>query len=556
MIDVDASFDKRVRFDDDARKRLLAGANLIADAVKVTLGPKGRNVVIERNGLPPIVTKDGVTVAKSINIRDRFENLGVQLLKEASSRTNDVAGDGTTTATVLGQAIYQVGLESVEKGANPISVKRGIDKAVRRVRSLITEATKPVTSSDEIAAVATISANGDETIGRLIAKAMEHVGRDGAVQVEDAKGFKTTLELVDGLKIARGYTSPYFVTNNEKMVAELDDAFVYISNNKISAFADILPALEHCHKNKAPLLIIAESVEGEALKALVQNVVRQTIRACVIEAPSFGEFRYEVLNDLAVFTGGRVVDNTDDAADIVSKLTRCKKISVTKDSTTIIRGDRTDTSFSEAALAERVQGLRDRMVDDAVEDIERAYIQERLSGLAGQVAVLRIGAATEVELKEKKDRVDDALHATRAAVESGIVPGGGSALVHFSAVLENKDEEGASEFWASLRTDDEVTGANIVIKAINAPFMQIVKNAGYTDGQCDTAKRAVLRNGYGEGWDVAAGERVNLFDAGIIDPAKVPITALENAASVAGIMLTINAAVVFDIEPDSKQDAV
>lgn len=549
MTDVDTSLNKRVRFDDDARKRLLAGANLIANAVKVTLGPKGRNVVIERNGLPPIVTKDGVTVAKSINIRDRFENLGVQLLKEASSRTNDVAGDGTTTATVLGQAIYQVGLESVGKGANPISVKRGIDKAVQQLCMSIEAAAKTVTTSDEIASVATISANGDEMIGRLIAQAMEHVGRDGAVQVEDAKGFKTSLELVDGIKLNRGYISPYFVTNNEKMLAELDNAYLYISNSRISAFADILHVLEYCHKNKSPLLIIAESVEGEALKALVQNVVRQTVRVCVIEAPSFGEFRYEVLSDLAIFTGGGVVDNTDKATEIQNKLAKCKKIIVSRDSTTIIRGE----AFSSLAIDARILALRARMEDDTVEDVERDYIKERLSGLVGQVAVLRIGAATEVELKEKKDRVDDALHATRAAIQSGIVPGGGACLAYFGNDLSQRKKETNAAFWTSLETSDEIIGAEIVIEAVNAPFIQIALNAGYDAAQIDVVKAAVMHE-YGKGWDIAKDECVDMFDAGIIDPAKVPVTALENAASVAGIMLTINAAVVFDIEPDSMID--
>jgi len=551
MVDVDVSFDKCVRFDADARKRLLAGVNLIANAVKVTLGPKGRNVVIERNGQSPIVTKDGVTVAKSINIRDRFENLGVQLLKEASSRTNDVAGDGTTTATVLGQAIYQVGLESVEKGANPISIKRGIDKAVRKLRAIIESVAKPVTTSEEIAAVATISANGDETIGKLIAQAMEHVGRDGAVQVEDAKGFKTSLELVDGLKLNRGYISPYFVTNNEKMLAELNNAYLYISNNRISAFAEILPVLEYCHKNKSPLLIIAESVEGEALKALVQNVVQQTIQVCVIEAPSFGEFRYEVLNDLAIFTGGAVIDNTDTPEQLVDKITLCKKIIVSRDSTTIIRGE----NFSNIAIDERVVALRKRMDDDAVEDVERNYIQERLASLAGQVAILRIGAATEVELKEKKDRVDDALHATRAAAQSGIVAGGGTCLAYFGNMLLDKMNETNAEFWKSFKISDEEIGADIVIKAANAPLMQIAQNAGYDNAQIADVVDAVRYGGYGEGWDIATDERVNLFNAGIIDPAKVPITALENAASVAGIMLMINAAVVFDIEPAGTVDA-
>ena len=553
MLDTEVAYDKRVRFDDDARARLLKGANLIADAVKVTLGPKGRNVVIEQAGKPPIVTKDGVTVAKSINIRDRFENLGVQLLKEAASRTNDVAGDGTTTATVLGQAIYSVGLESVAKGANPISVKRGIDKAVRNIRASIESVAKPVTTSEEIASVATISANGDETIGKLIAQAMDHVGRDGAVQVEDAKGFKTTLELVDGIKLARGYTSPYFVTNNEKMTSELDDVYIYISNRKISAFADILHVLEYCHKKKSPLLIIADAVEGEALKALVQNVVRQTIRLCVIEAPSFGEFRYEVLNDLAVFTGGTVIDNTDDTAGdaLINKLAYCKKVIVTRDSTTIIRGN----SFSTEALNDRIDGLRNRMNDDAVEDVERAYIQERLTGLAGQVAVLRIGAATEVELKEKKDRVDDALHATRAASGSGLVPGGGTALAYFGYALSDRTSKINSAFWDSLQTPDEIIGAEIVINAVSAPFKQIARNAGYDDETITNVLLDLVHNKpLGQGWDIATGVEVDLFDAGIIDPAKVPVTALENAASVAGIMLTINAAVVFDIEHDNTMD--
>lgn len=543
MLDVDATFDKRVKFDEDARKLLLKGATLIANAVKVTLGPKGRNVVIERAGAPPVVTKDGVTVAKSINVKDRFENLGVQLLKEASARTNDVAGDGTTTATVLGQAIFEVGLKAVEEGANPVSVKRGIDKAVRWVRDEIEAQAKPVTTSEEIAAVATISANGDTTIGNLIAEAMEHVGQDGAVQVEDAKGFKTALELVDGVKLGRGYVSPYFVTNKEKMVAELDKPYLYISNNKITAFADILPVLERCHAERAPLLIIADSVEGEAQKALVQNVVQGTIRACVIEAPSFGEFRYEVLNDLAVFTGGSVVQRDDKGAELVEKLARCEKIVVARDKTTIISANK-DT----VALGERIAGLRERAEDDAVEDVERDYIKERLAMLAGQVAILRIGAATEVELKEKKDRVDDALHATRAAVGSGIVPGGGTTLAHVAYSLDE------ASFDETLRNDDERKGAEIVFKALTAPFTQIFKNAGYTDSQITSALEYTRSTGFGAGWNVATGESVeSLFDEGVIDPAKVPMTALENAASVAGIMLTINAAVVFDEEQPSTE---
>jgi chaperonin GroEL len=526
---------KDIKFDIEARDGLKRGVDALANAVKVTLGPKGRNVIINKSFGPPQVTKDGVTVAKEIELSDPLENMGAQMVKEVASKTNDLAGDGTTTATVLAQAIVKEGLKNVAAGANPMDLKRGIDKAVEAiVEDLAKQAKKVGDSSDKIKQVASISANNDETIGDLIAQAFGKVGKEGVITVEEAKGTDTYVDVVEGMQFDRGYLSPYFVTDSEKMLVELENPYVLLFDKKISAMKDLLPVLEPVAQSGKPLLIIAEDVDGEALATLVVNKLRGSLKIAAVKAPGFGDRRKAMLEDIAILTGGTVISeergfSLENVA--LDMLGSCEKISIDKDNTTIVNGS------GEAGLIKtRVNQIK-AQIESTTSDYDREKLQERLAKLAGGVAVLYVGAASEVEMKEKKDRVDDALHATRAAVEEGIVAGGGVALVRAKAVLVNVK---------ALNADEE-TGIQIVARAIEAPLRTIVENAG---GEGSVVVSKVLEGKGDFGYDAKTEIYTNMIKAGIIDPKKVTRVALENAASVAGMILTTECALI-DIKEES-----
>ena len=525
---------KDIKFNMDARAQMKEGADALANAVKVTLGPKGRNVVIDKKFGAPHVTKDGVTVAKEIELEDRFANMGAQMVKEVASKTNDQAGDGTTTATVLAQAIINVGLKNVTAGANPMDLKRGIDKAVAAVVENLREQSQEVGEDyAKIEQVGTISANNDNYIGKLIADAMSKVKKDGVITVEEAKGTETEVKVVEGMQFDRGYISPYFMTNGDKMEAVLDNPYILLTDKKISTMKDLLPILEPIAREGKSLLIVAEDVDGEALTTLVVNKIRGTLKIAAVKAPGFGDRRKEMLQDIAVLTGGAVIseergftlENTT-----LDMLGMAEKVVVTKDSTTVVNG-----AGAAEAIAERA-GLIRKQIETSTSDYDREKLQERLGKLAGGVAVLYVGAATEVEMKEKKDRVEDALSATRAAVEEGIVPGGGVAYIRAAQALAGL--KGANE--------DETTGIHIVARAIEEPLRQIAANAG-VEGSVIINK---IREGKGDfGYNARTDEYVNMFEAGVIDPTKVSRVALENAASVAGMFLTTECAIADLPEP-------
>ena len=528
---------KQLNFDESARQALLRGVQKIARAVKATLGPSGRNVILEKKFGSPTITKDGVTVAKEIELSDPYENMGAQLVKEVSSKTSDVAGDGTTTATVLAESIYSEGLRNVTAGANPTSLQRGIMKATEAVVAKLKEISVPVTKATEIAQVATVSANWDLEIGKIIADAMDKVGKDGTITVEEAKSIETSLEVVEGMQFDKGYLSPYFVTSAESMEAIIENGYILIHEKKISSLKDMLPLLEKVARSGKPLLIIAEDVEGEALATLVVNRLRGTLNICAVKAPGFGDRRKAMLEDIAVLTGGRCItedlgiklENID-----LSDLGSAKRITVDKENTTIVEGNGTSE-----AIAGRVAQIR-RQIDETTSDYDREKLQERLAKLAGGVAVINVGAATETEMKEKKARVEDALHATRAAVEEGIVPGGGVALIRAQVAIDGL-----------TLTGDEATGADIVRRAIEAPLRQLAANAG-VEGALIVAE---VKKGTGNtGYNVATGEYVDLIKAGVVDPTKVTRSALQNAASISGLLLTTEC-LIADIPKEEKAEA-
>ena len=517
---------KDVKFQSDARDRMLRGVNILADAVKVTLGPKGRNVVIEKSFGAPRITKDGVTVAKEIELQDKFENMGAQMVKEVASRTNDEAGDGTTTATVLAQAIIKEGLKSVAAGLNPMDLKRGIDLATAKVVEAIKAAARPVKDSDEVAQVGTISANGESEIGRQIADAMQKVGNEGVITVEENKGLETSTDVVEGMQFDRGYLSPYFVTNADKMIAELEDAYILLHEKKLSSLQPMVPLLEAVIQSQRPLIIVAEDVEGEALATLVVNKLRGGLKIAAVKAPGFGDRRKAMLQDIAILTGGQVI--SDDLGMKlenvgIDMLGRAKKVSINKDNTTIVDG-----ASDKAEIEARVAQIR-AQIEETTSDYDREKLQERVAKLAGGVAVIRVGGMTEVEVKERKDRVDDALNATRAAVQEGIVVGGGVALVQASKALDGL--KGANS--------DQEAGIAIVRRALEAPLRQIAENAG-VDGAVVAGK---IRESSDPsfGFNAQTEEYGDLFKFGVIDPAKVTRTALEDAASVASLLITTEA---------------
>jgi chaperonin GroEL len=517
---------KDVRFDTDARDRMLRGVNILADAVKVTLGPKGRNVVIEKSFGAPRITKDGVSVAKEIELHDKFENMGAQMVKEVASRTNDEAGDGTTTATVLAQAIVKEGMKAVAAGMNPMDLKRGIDLATSKVVAAIKAAARPVKDTAEVAQVGTISANGEAEIGRQIADAMQKVGNEGVITVEENKGLETETTVVEGMQFDRGYLSPYFVTNADKMIADLEDAYILLHEKKLSSLQPLVPLLEAVIQSQRPLVIVAEDVEGEALATLVVNKLRGGLKIAAVKAPGFGDRRKAMLQDIAILTGGQVI--SDDLGMKLENVTidmlgRAKKISITKDNTTIVDGN-----GEKAEIAARVSQIR-AQIEETTSDYDREKLQERVAKLAGGVAVIRVGGMTEVEVKERKDRVDDALNATRAAVQEGIVVGGGVALIQAGKVLEGLT--GANP--------DQTNGINIVRKALEAPLRQIAQNAG-VDGSV-VAGKVRESNDKSFGFNAQTEEYGDMFAFGVIDPAKVVRTALEDAASVASLLITTEA---------------
>jgi len=528
---------KEVKFNTDARDRMLRGVNILADAVKVTLGPKGRNVVIDKSFGAPRITKDGVTVAKEIELSDKFENMGAQMVKEVASRTNDEAGDGTTTATVLAQAIVREGMKAVAAGMNPMDLKRGIDLATTNVVEAIKAAARPVKDSDEVAQVGTISANGEAFIGRQIADAMQKVGNEGVITVEENKGMETEVEVVEGMQFDRGYLSPYFVTNPDKMIAELEDAYILLHEKKLSSLQPMVPLLESVIQSQKPLLIIAEDVEGEALATLVVNKLRGGLKIAAVKAPGFGDRRKAMLQDIAILTGGQVI--SEDLGMKLESVTidmlgTAKKVSINKDNTTIVDG-----AGEKAEIEARVAQIR-QQIDETTSDYDREKLQERLAKLAGGVAVIRVGGLSEIEVKERKDRVDDALNATRAAVQEGIIVGGGVSLVQAAKNLESLVGENS----------DQNAGIVIVRRALEAPLRQIADNAG-VDG-------AVVAGKVRESSDITFGfnaqteEYGDMFKFGVIDPAKVVRTALEDAASVAGLLITTEAMIADKPEPKGQ----
>jgi chaperonin GroEL len=515
---------KQLQFDESARQALLRGVEKLARAVKATLGPAGRNVILDKKFGSPTITKDGVSVAKEIELECPYENMGAQLIREVSSKTSDIAGDGTTTATVLAEAIYKEGLRNVTAGANPISLQRGIQKATEAIVAQLKEISKAVSDTKEIAQVATVSANWDTEIGNIIAEAMDKVGKDGTITVEEAKGIETTLDVVEGMQFDKGYLSPYFVTNPESMEALLESAYILINEKKISSLKDMLPLLEKVAKTGRPLLIIAEDVEGEALATLVVNKLRGILNIAAVKAPGFGDRRKAMLEDIAVLTGGRVI--TEDLgikleSVELSDLGEAKRVVISKENTVIVEG-----GGSSDGITGRVNQIR-KQIEDTTSDYDREKLQERLAKLAGGVAVINVGAATETEMKEKKARVEDALHATRAAVEEGIVPGGGTALIRAQAAVGDLPLEG-----------DELTGAGIIARAVEAPLRQLAANAG-REGALIVSN--VKTNKEGHGYNVATDKYEDLIASGVVDPTKVTRSALQNAASIAGLLLTTEA---------------
>ncbi len=527
---------KQILFNEAARKRALRGVNTLADAVSVTLGPKGRNVLIDKKFGSPTVTKDGVTVAKEIELSDPYENMGAQMVREVASKTSDLAGDGTTTATVLAAAVYQEGLKNVAAGANPVYLKRGIDKAVEAGVAKLLRDSKKVSDREEVRQVATVSANWDDEVGEIIADAMDKVGKDGTITVEEAKSIETTLDVVEGMQFDKGYLSPYFCTNNDTMESILEDCYILINEKKITALNDLLPVLQLVSKQGKPLLIIAEDVEGEALAALVVNKLRGTLNACAVKAPGFGDRRKEMLRDIAILTGGRCI--TDDLGIKLENieladLGKAKRISVDKENTVIVEG-----SGKASDIQGRVKQIR-RQIDETTSDYDREKLQERLAKLAGGVAVINVGAVSEPEMKEKKARVEDALHATRAAVEEGIVPGGGVALLRAANAVEKA---------ATLLEGDEAIGAAIVRRAIESPLRKLCDNAGV---EGSLVVQQVLKSKGAMGYNVATDKYEDLIKAGVVDPTKVTRTALQNAGSVAGLLLTTDC-MITDIPEEEK----
>ena len=524
---------KQIKFDAEARQKILAGVEKLSNAVTSTLGPSGRNVILDKKFGSPQITKDGVTVAKEIELPDPFENMGAQMVKEVASKTNDVAGDGTTTATLLAESIYREGLKNLTAGANAMALKRGIDKATAAVVDAIAKQSKKVKTADEIAQVATLSANGDEEIGKMISEAMDKVGKEGTITVEEAKTLESSLDVVEGMQFDKGYLSPYFVTNPDAMECELEDPFILLFEKKISGLQDMLPLLQQVAKSGRPLMIIAEDVEGEALATLVVNKLRGTFQVCAVKAPGFGDRRKAILEDIAILTGGKLI--SEDIGIKLENVTidmlgRAKKVVVDKDNTTVVEG-----LGKSADIKARVEQLK-RQIEETTSDYDREKLQERLAKLAGGVALIKVGAATEAAMKEKKDRVDDALHATRAAVEEGIVAGGGVAYLRAQKAIEALKLEG-----------DEAVGASIIARAIEAPLRKLVNNAGQEAALViANVKKATGTNGY----NVRTGEYADMLKAGIVDPAKVTHSALQNAASIAGLLLTTDC-MVTDI-PEKK----
>ena len=532
---------KEVKFSTSARDKMLKGVDTLADAVKVTLGPKGRNVIIDKSFGAPRITKDGVTVAKEIELEDKFENMGAQMVKEVASRTNDLAGDGTTTATVLAQAIVREGVKAVAAGMNPMDLKRGIDLAVDAVVKDIVKRSKKIRSSDEIAQVGRISANGDTEVGGYIAEAMQKVGNEGVITVEEAKSLTTELEVVEGMQFDRGYLSPYFITNAEKMICELDNPYVLLHEKKLSSLQAMLPVLEAVVQSGRPLLIIAEDIEGEALATLVVNKLRGGLKIAAVKAPGFGDRRKAMLEDLAILTSGQVI--SEDLGIKLENVTldmlgTAKRVSITKEETVIVDG-----AGKKGEIEGRVNQIR-AQIEETTSDYDREKLQERLAKLAGGVAVIRVGGASEIEVKEKKDRVEDAMHATRAAVEEGIVAGGGTALLYATKVLAKLEGE----------NEDQNVGINIIRKAIMAPVRQIAQNAGF-DGAVISGKLLEQKD-TDFGFDAQEGKYTNLVKAGIIDPTKVVRTALQDAASVAGLLITTEAMVADKPEPAGAGSAM
>jgi chaperonin GroEL len=524
---------KDVYFGNDSRSKMVEGVNILANAVKVTLGPKGRNVVIERSFGGPHVTKDGVTVAKEIELKDKLQNMGAQMVKEVASKTADNAGDGTTTATVLAQSIVKEGMKYVTAGLNPMDLKRGIDRATTAAVDALSSISKPCETADEIAQVGTISANGDNEIGKMIADAMEKVGKEGVITVEDGKSLQNELDVVEGMQFDRGYLSPYFINNQDKQTVELDNPFILLFDKKITNIRDMIPVLEAVAKAGKPLLIVAEDVEGEALATLVVNNMRGTVKTCAIKAPGFGDRRKAMLEDIAILTGGKVV--AEELGLTLEKVTAedlgmAARVEVSKENTIIIDG-----AGDSVAIENRVRAIRTQ-VEEATSEYDKEKLQERVAKLAGGVAVLRVGAATEVEMKEKKDRIDDALHATKAAVQDGIVPGGGVALVRARQAIANLKGD----------NDDQQAGINIVLRAMEEPLRTIVSNAGES---ADVVLAAVTAGTGNYGYNAASEQYVDMLADGVIDPTKVAKTALVNAASVAGLLLTTDCA-IFDLPKD------
>ncbi len=532
---------KNIKFKEDARQKILKGVRTLASAVKVTLGPKGRNVVIDKSYGVPQITKDGVSVAKEIELEDKHENMGAQMVKEVASKTADKAGDGTTTATVLAEAIYSEGLRNVTAGANPMEIKKGIEKAVKEVTEQIKKQSKPIQDRNEIAQVATVSANGDTEIGEIIAKAMERVGKDGTITVEEAKGFETTLDVVEGMNFDRGYVSAYFMTNAETQECILEDAFVLIYEKKIAAMKEFLPLLQSAAESGKPLLIIAEDVEGEALATLVVNRLRAGLKVCAVKAPGFGDRRKAILQDIAILTGGQLISEElglkleNVTLDMLGKV---KKAVIGKEDTTLVEG-----AGKKADIQERISLIK-RQIEDSSSDYDREKLQERLAKLAGGVGIIRVGAATEVEMKEKKDRVDDAVHATKAAVEEGILPGGGVAFIRCLPSIEK---------LASSLSGDEKIGAEIILKSLTYPLRQIAENAG-KEGSIIVQKVASLSTL--EGWDAQNDVFGNMLKMGIVDPAKVCRLSIELAASVAALLLTTEAIITEEADEKSNTPAM
>jgi len=529
---------KEVKFSTDARTRMLAGVDILADAVKITLGPKGRNVVLDKAFGAPRITKDGVTVAKEIELADKFENMGAQMVREVASKTNEEAGDGTTTATILAQAIIREGTKSVAAGMNPMDLKRGVDAAVRKVVDALQKSSKPVSTSEEVCQVGTISANGDTEVGEMIAEAMERVGNEGVITVEEAKGLDTELDVVEGMLFDRGYTSPYFITNADKMNCEMENPYILIHESKLSGLQPLLPLLEQVVQSGRPLLIIAEDIEGEALATLVVNKLRGGMKVAAVKAPGFGDRRKAMLEDLAILTAGQVI--SEDLGIKLENVTMdmlgsAKKVIITKDETTVVEGNGKKKDIQARCTQIRSQ------IEETSSDYDKEKLQERLAKLAGGVAVIRVGGATEVEVKERRDRVDDALNSTRAAVEEGVVPGGGAALLYAIKSLDKVTGE----------NDDQRVGVEIVRRALQAPVRQIAENSG-EDGAV-VAGKLLERKDKNLGFDAQNGEYVNMIKKGIIDPTKVVRTALQDAASIAGLLITTEAMVA---ERPEKKDAM